>query len=77
MLRIKKCKDKAATKNHKNEGEFTMKITAELKEKLDAAKTAEEKKLIAEAGVELTDEKIEKVAGGEDWQDGGSYEISL
>ena len=54
-----------------------MKITAELKEKLDAAKTAEEKKLIAEAGVELTDEKIEKVAGGEDWQDGGSYEISL
>ena len=58
-----------------------MKITPELKEKLEAAKTAEEKKkLLAEAGVELTDEEIEKVAGGivvEDWQDGGSYEISL
>ena len=59
-----------------------MKITPELKEKLEAAKTAEEKKkLIAEAGVELTDEEIEKVAGGgivvEDWQDGGSYEITL
>ncbi len=58
-----------------------MKITPELKEKLTAAKTAEEKKeLIAEAGMELTDEEIEKIAGGivvEDWQDGGSYEISL
>ena len=77
MLCIKKCKDKAATKNHKNEGEFTMRITAELKEKLDAAKTVEEKKiLIAEAGGELTDEEIEKAAGG-DWHDGGSYEIAL
>lgn len=58
-----------------------MKITPELKEKLTAAKTAEEKKkLIAETGMELTDEEIEKIAGGivvEDWQDGGSYEISL
>ena len=58
-----------------------MKITPELKEKLTAAKTAEEKKEhIAEAGMELTDEEIEKIAGGivvEDWQDGGSYEISL
>lgn len=60
-----------------------MKITPELKEKLEAAKTAEEKKkLLTEAGVELTDEEIEKVAGAggivvEDWQDGGSYEISL
>ena len=57
----------------KNKGEFTMKITLELKEKLEAAKTAEEKKkLLTEAGVELTDEEIEKVAGGivvEDWQD--------
>ena len=55
-----------------------MKITPELKEKLKTAKTAEEKKeLIAEAGMELTDEEIEKIAGGivvEDWQDGGSYE---
>ena len=51
-----------------------MKITPELKEKLEAAKTAEEKKkLLAEASVELTDEEIENVAGGivvEDWQDG-------
>ena len=58
-----------------------MKITPELKEKLTAAKTAEEKKkLIAETGMELTDEEIEKIAGGivvGDWQDGGSYEISL
>lgn len=58
-----------------------MKITPELKEKLETAKTAEEKKkLIAETGMELTDEEIEKIAGGivvEDWQDGGSYEISL
>ena len=58
-----------------------MKITSELKEKLEAAKTAEEKKkLLAEAGMELTDEEIEKVTGGivvEDWQDGGSYEVSL
>ena len=58
-----------------------MKITPELKEKLTAAKTAEEKKeLIAEAGMELTDEEIEKIAGGivvVDWQDGGSYEVGL
>ena len=60
-----------------------MKITPELKEKLEAAKTAEEKKkLLAEAGIELTDEEIEKVTGAGgivvgDWQDGGSYEISL
>ena len=55
-----------------------MKITPELKEMLTAAKTAEEKKkLIAEAGMELTDEEIEKIAGGivvEDWENGGIYE---
>ena len=55
-----------------------MKITPELKEKFTAAKTAEEKKkLIAEAGMELTDEEIEKIAGGivvEDWENGGIYE---
>ena len=55
-----------------------MKISLELKEKLEAAQTAEEKKmLLAEAGVELTDEEIEKVAGGiavGDWHDGGLFE---
>ena len=55
-----------------------MKISLELKEKLEAAKTAEEKKmLLAEAGVDLTDEEIEKVAGGivvEDWENGGLFE---
>ena len=55
-----------------------MKMTSELKEKLKAAKTAEEKKkLLAEAGMELTDEEIEKVAGGivvEDWENGGLFE---
>ena len=55
-----------------------MKITPELKEKLEAAKTAEEKKkLLAEASVELTDEEIEKVAGGivvQDWENGGLFE---
>ena len=55
-----------------------MKITPELKEKLEAAKTAEEKKkLLTETGVELTDEEIEKVAGGivvEDWENGGIFE---
>ena len=59
-----------------------MKITAELQEKLDAAKTAEEKKiLLAEAGMELSDEDIEKVSGGsgitvQDWT-ASEYEITL
>lgn len=69
---------KRATKNNRNKGEYTMKITPELKEKLEAAKTAEEKKkLLTEAGVKLTDEEIEKVAGGivvEDWENGGLFE---
>ena len=55
-----------------------MKITPELKEKLEAAKTAEEKKkLVAEAGIELTDEELEKIAGGivvKDWENGGLFE---
>ena len=50
-----------------------MKNTPELKEKLESAKTAEEKKTIpAGTGLELTDEEIGKVAGGgivmENWQ---------
>ena len=42
-----------------------MKLTGELKDKVDAVETAEEKKdIIAQAGMELTDEELEGVAGG-------------
>ena len=44
---------------------YTMKLTGELKDKVDAVETAEEKKdIIAQAGMELTDEELEGVAGG-------------
>ena len=42
-----------------------MELTKELKEKLEKAKNKEEaKKIIEEAGMELTDEEIDQVAGG-------------
>ena len=42
-----------------------MKLTGELKEKVANAESAEQvKELIAEAGVELTDEEVASVAGG-------------
>ena len=42
-----------------------MKLTGELKDKVDKAESMEAKKnIIAEAGMELTDEEIEGVAGG-------------
>jgi len=42
-----------------------MKLTDELKSKIDAAETLEEKKaIIAEAGIELTDDELEGAAGG-------------
>ena len=42
-----------------------MKLTGELKDKVDKAKSKEQvRKLIAEAGMELTDEEVEMVAGG-------------
>lgn len=42
-----------------------MKLTGELKDKVFTAGTKEEKKeLIAQAGMELTDEELEDVAGG-------------
>jgi len=42
-----------------------MKLTGELKEQVDAVETKEQKKaIIAEAGMELTDEELEGVAGG-------------
>jgi len=42
-----------------------MKLTGELKEKVDAVGTKEEKRaIIAEAGMELSDDELEGVAGG-------------
>jgi len=42
-----------------------MKLTGLLKEKVDAVESKEEKKaIIAETGVELTDEEVEQIAGG-------------
>jgi len=42
-----------------------MKLTGLLKDKVEAVETKEEKKaVIAEAGMELTDEELEDVAGG-------------
>ena len=43
----------------------TMKLLGFLKDKVDKAETKEEKKnIIAEAGMELTDDELEGVAGG-------------
>ena len=42
-----------------------MELTKELKEKLENAESKEEaKKILEEAGVELTDKDLDKVAGG-------------
>ena len=42
-----------------------MELTKELKEKLENAQSKEEaKKIIEEAGMNLTDEELEQVAGG-------------
>ena len=42
-----------------------MKLTGELKEKVDKAETKEEaKKILAEVGLELTDAEMDQVAGG-------------
>ena len=42
-----------------------MELTKELKEKLENAESKEEaKKILEEAGVELTDEEMNQVAGG-------------
>ena len=42
-----------------------MKLVGELKDKVEKAETKEEaKKIIKEAGMELTDEEINQVAGG-------------
>ena len=41
-----------------------MKLVGELKDKVEKAETKEAKKIIKEAGMELTDEEINQVAGG-------------
>ena len=47
---------------------FEQKLTEELKEKLKNCKTAEElKALFADAGLTLSDEELNAVAGGEEW----------
>ena len=44
---------------------YTMKLTGILKDKVDKAETMEAKKdIIAEAGMELTDDELDMVAGG-------------
>ena len=50
---------------HKNGG-IIMELTKELKEKLENAESKEEaKKILEESGVELTDEELDQVAGGQ------------
>lgn len=48
-----------------------MKIKPELAQKLEAAKTVEEKvEVFSDVGIELTEEEVQKIAGGivvEDW----------
>ena len=42
-----------------------MELSKELKEKVENAKSAEEaKKILTEAGLELTEEELDQVAGG-------------
>ena len=44
-----------------------MELSKELKEKVQNAKSAEEaKKILEEAGMKLTDEEMDQVAGGKD-----------
>ena len=51
-----------------------MKLTGKLKEDVEKAENKEQaKELIAEAGMELTDEEMDQVSGGE----GGSGQVTL
>lgn len=55
-----------------------MKLTGELKDKVEAAETMEEKKnLILEAGIELTDEELDGVAGGLSVMSGTEFARSI
>ena len=52
-----------------------MNLTGELKDKVERVETMEEKKnIIADAGMELTDEELEGVAGGYELEDGRKIE---
>ncbi len=49
-----------------------MKLTGELKKNVDNAESKEEaKELIAQAGMELTDDELNTVAGGRGFSNGG------
>ena len=51
------------------DGGNIMELTKELKEKLENAESKKEaKKILEEAGVELTDEEMDQVAGGQMWK---------
>ena len=53
-----------------------MELTKELKEKLENAESKEEaKKILEEAGVELTDEEMDLVYGGKDYPGTGQFYI--
>jgi len=55
-----------------------MKLTGLLKDKVEAVETKEEKKaIISEAGMELTDEELEGIAGGYDVQDRFVYKLAI
>lgn len=52
-----------------------MKLTGELKKNVDNAESKEEvKELIAQAGMELTDEELDSVAGGGPIKSSHTYE---
>jgi hypothetical protein len=51
--------------HHRFEGGSHMKLVGELKDKVEKAENQEEaKKIIKDAGMELTDEEMNQVAGG-------------
>ena len=47
-----------------------MKLTGELKDKVENAESKEEaKKILKDAGIELTDTELDEVSGGDDYYD--------
>ena len=56
--------------------ENSMELTKELKEKLEKAENKEDaKKILEEAGVELTEEELDQVAGGKGVLHGSQFPI--